>query len=778
MNLFVRHSYQLLLRLAMAFLVLRVVEIIMATMQHSMPNNIIAILLNALTIDALILTITAVFLIILGLPFKSQPKTRSILQTIFGALLLLGYSALSHYFTTTQVLLGADFFSYSSEDIALTIKASESFHPIVILLYVLPQVVFWLPLTKKYQHLGTNKYSQWLISIFILLAILSSFFTSKLTGTSANWANNKLAYFSVQGVNYFTKSNKTFTENQSHDWKDKYYHFSKENNIIAPLLNNLPTTPPSALFILVEGLGSDFLEGGKYGGYMPFLDSLTKQSIYWPNTLSTTGRTFGVLPSVLGGLPYPQDGFMSLGPNYPPHLTMFSIGNANRVSTNFYYGGNSNFDNQDLFLEYQSIGNIYDEKDMVKGYDRMTSNDVGFSWGYPDGEVFKFYVDNKKQDDSVRTSFDVILTLSTHEPFLVEDKDCLIAFDKIHQAKIYNENERNVINNYLPVFQSLFYTDSKIKELFQSLKELSQFKNTLIFITGDHRVIPLPFDNLLERFKVPLIMYSNNLKKPRVFESVQTHSDIYPSIIGLYSNNYEFNVPTRIFSMGVGLDTAIRYTADKIQPLMINKGDLSQLLYKNNWVSNGEKYKLESSLKTRYNSDANSDSLDQVLMRFRSEMAQLCQEKLLVPDTMSRLNFNQLVVFEIDKINMEWLIDKGLDTTAIDDLLFAARDLAFDKHYNEARICLKYLLNKSPNYSDARILLGRTFAWDGQYEVAEMHFSTAIHRNPTYEDAYIASADNYKWSGNREKAIETIVLGLKRIPESELLKEKLKQLEK
>ena len=777
MNLFVKHSYQLLLRLAMAFLMLRIVEKSIAAMQHSVPSDLVAILLNALTIDAVVLTITAVFLVLVGLPFMNKPIARNFIQSIIGAFLLLVYSALSHYFITTQVLLGADFFSYSSKDIALTIKASESFNLIVVLLYVLPQVVFWLPLAKKYNHLGANKYTQWLISIFIILAMLSSVFTTKLAGTSSYWAQNKLSHFFTQGFKYVADANKPDIENNTSNWSDKYYHFANQNNIIAPLLSELSEKPPSILFILVKGLGTDFLAGGKFAGYMPFLDSLTGQSAYWPNTLSTTGRTFGSLPSILGGLPYPQNGFMDLGPNYPAHLTMLSIAKANRVSTNYYYGGDAKFNNQDLFLAYQGIDNIYDEKDMLKGYKRMKANDVGFSRGYPDGEVFKFYVDTKKENTAV-PSIDIILTLSTHEPFLVEDEACLEGFDKLYQSKIYNENDRSVISTYLPIFQSLYYTDQKLKALFKSLQELPQFNNTLVFITGDHRVIPLPFENLIERFKVPLIMYSNNLKKPRVFESVQTHSDIYPSIIGLYSNNYQFNVPARIFSMGAGLDTAIRYTSTKIQPLMINKGVLSHLMYQNNWVSNGEKYQLGQALSIKHNTDPKADSLDKVLLQLNSEMEQLCKENLLLPDSMPTLNFNHLEIFEINRFDEEWLIEKGLDTTAIDNLLFTARDFAFDKHYIEARLCLKYLLNKSPNYSDARILLGRTYAWDDQFNVAEKHFMTAIHRDPTYEDAYIALADNYKWSGNRRKAIETILLGLERVSDSELLAQKLIQLEK
>jgi hypothetical protein len=53
------------------------------------------------------------------------------------------------------------------------------------------------------------------------------------------------------------------------------------------LLKTVPEKTPSVIVLLVEGFGSDFLEGGKYEGYAPFLDSLSKAAALWPNTLAT-----------------------------------------------------------------------------------------------------------------------------------------------------------------------------------------------------------------------------------------------------------------------------------------------------------------------------------------------------------------------------------------------------------------------------------------------------------------------------------------------------------
>jgi hypothetical protein len=49
---------------------------------------------------------------------------------------------------------------------------------------------------------------------------------------------------------------------------------------------------------------------------------------------------------------------MAIGPKFPPHLSLLSIAKANVMETNFYYGGNSNFDGLDVFMQYQSISNI------------------------------------------------------------------------------------------------------------------------------------------------------------------------------------------------------------------------------------------------------------------------------------------------------------------------------------------------------------------------------------------------------------------------------------
>ena len=93
-------------------------------------------------------------------------------------------------------------------------------------------------------------------------------------------------------------------------------------DVLSPFLRH-DTQPPQLVIIVVEGLGRAFTNEGAYlGNFTPFLDSLSKQSLYWDNFLSAGGRTFAVLPSVLGSLPFARQGFLAMGADMPPTLSL------------------------------------------------------------------------------------------------------------------------------------------------------------------------------------------------------------------------------------------------------------------------------------------------------------------------------------------------------------------------------------------------------------------------------------------------------------------------
>src|SRR5207244_551693 len=83
--------------------------------------------------------------------------------------------------------------------------------------------------------------------------------------------------------------------------------------------------PLTVVFLGVEGLGRAFSGPNAYlGSFTPFLDELAGQSLYFENFLASQGRTFASLPSILGSLPFAEQGFNSFGSRMPKSLTLLS----------------------------------------------------------------------------------------------------------------------------------------------------------------------------------------------------------------------------------------------------------------------------------------------------------------------------------------------------------------------------------------------------------------------------------------------------------------------
>lgn len=116
------------------------------------------------------------------------------------------------------------------------------------------------------------------------------------------------------------------------------------------------------------------------------------------------------------------------------------------------------------------------------------------------------------------------------------------------------------------------------------------------------------------------------------------------------------------------------------------------------------------------------------------------------------------------------------DTGSPDALLQLAKKAAFDeKDYAKAKGYLYSALEKSPDYADVRIFLGRIYGWMKNYDSAKICFDRVLAKDPAYEDATVAYADLEYWNKHDEKALHITETGLTHHPQSrELLLRKVK----
>ncbi|WP_100611001.1 sulfatase-like hydrolase/transferase [Confluentibacter lentus] len=666
----------------------------------------------------------------------------NVVMTLF-IVLVLGQFSLIKYSLTTLLNLGADLLGYSFDDVSSTVSTSES----VTIFYFLPFIIF--PALLLVSYVTLKKYVQKPV-LFILMASVLLFGVLKLVlpKLSNDIYKNKLAFLTYDIIKFKREQRALGLVNLYNREDFPLLRASSEiPDVLSPFLNK-NEAKPNIVFLVVEGLGGEFVDNDIYSGFTPYLDSLINKSLYWENFVSTTGRSFGILPALLGSLPYGEKGFLELSKT-PSHVSLISLLKANEYNTSYYSGCPSNFDRKINFLEYNGIDQLIDESKYGPSYTKTRTDDGGFSWGYPDHEIFRKALTTMNAEKQPR--LDIIMTLSTHEPFEYPDKELYRSKVKeLMENSIKSEDIKNTILNNKDVFGCLIYTDNAIKEFMDAYSKRPEYENTIFVITGDHRLIPIAQKDKLCRFHVPFLVYSPMLKKAERFKAVSSHWDVTPTLVSYLSNNFKFKSPEKTSWVGTGLDTVKQFRNSKMIPLMRYKGSLNEVIYKDYFYSDGELYKIKSDFGTYsvVEEDINKTILDS-LMAFKKLNAYVTQRNKIFPDSLN-IYVTPKKEFSEQEINT---INKFAKNKTFDEVLEIARELSFKKQYETSRLLCDFILNEYPNYTDARILKGRSLGWQGDYDKARVELLDAIKRSPYYDDAYMALLDVYWWSNQESKSV-------------------------
>ncbi len=681
--------------------------------------------------------------VLLAFPFNFwenlRPRYGFNLVFVLLICLLIIEAMLISYYCTALVPLGSDLMGYSFKDIKMTISNSGGMSiSVVVGVLVIVGMFFGLyKFTSKYYHYISKMYPFTIIlfSLFIM--------TLFLDGKPIN--QNKTQYLALNLYD-------TSTEDTSYKAEVEYPLIKSQQieNVLGEYFE-LKTEKPNIVFIMVEGLGRDFVgEGAEYGGFTPFLDELTTKSLYWENCLSNTGRTFGVLPSLMGSLPFGKSGFMELQ-KYPNKLTLYSILKNNGYHTSFYQGTNSSFDNVDRFLLSENVDFVLDKSGFGNQYELQEEDAAGSTWGYPDKELFKKSMSISRDEKQPR--MEVYMTISTHEPFIPPKQDYYESeVEKIVEKGDYQGKIKKVIEKNDNVFATLLYTDNALKYLLEEYKKQPNYDNTIFIVTGDHRLIPIPQRNNLSRFHVPLIVFSPMLKKTRKMSALNSHFDVTPTLLALLEAKYELKTPKKVAWMGAALDMNEGFRSIKDIPLMRNKNELKEFVDGEKLFSDGEVYDIDENMDL--SSSFGGSKGESKLRSFKAMNAYVTTNNKIIPDNMAvfAIKEEKFTDSEVVWINSVY---NGQDS---DKGYFIARALAFDKKFSKSLLLCKSILADAPSHIDTKILTGRINVWQGNYKTSIAILKECIKMNPNYIDSYAALFDVYFWSDRYKEGLELAAL--------------------
>jgi phosphoglycerol transferase MdoB-like AlkP superfamily enzyme len=404
---------------------------------------------------------------------------------------------------------------------------------------------------------------------------------------------NRFAYFIKQGFKSVVFSSQTHAgtlrdfEKLSrsfyggHDTLDPRYPLT--HRLIEPsLLNSYlsKTTDrnlPHIKVIIVESMSSDLFgqRSINTGNLMPFLDSLSKKSLYFPNAFATSQRTHNVLPAVLASVPNTIDGNVFQQLTFPRHFSLFNLLNKH-YHTQFYCGVRLEYLNMVGLMSHYKTNYLC--KKWNKEFGRHKES-VGSAWGYPDEDLFKqaLFDDSCKFNKLNKSKFKVFLTISSHDPFVYPNK---AKWEKEVLKKvslIKDKRSRYLIRSQAGSFGAFSYVDSTLKRFFESERKLPEYNNTVYIITGDHGT-ELYRRNALSKYNVPILIFSPLLKKSATSQAFVSHNDIAPTILNYLKTSYQLGVPDIIPFVGRELKVTKKFNPHRHFVFMTNKLKTTDLI--------------------------------------------------------------------------------------------------------------------------------------------------------------------------------------------------------
>lgn len=644
--------------LLLGLFIFSLIELISFTFSQELPDSFFNLMLKSMILDVLfwikfIFPLGALYMLVALFSSKLANFLTSILILLFFIIHLM----LLSYYHTSLVLLGSDLFGYSLNDISQTVGAAGVLSLSSVLLFILTFMVLILGIIFLRPKLMVNKY----LAAGIFSVSLIAFFAGDLNTLKPKYTDdfsnnlivNKSGHFYEAAYNYYTQSgysidiyaanyldlvDKRLSQEGTFDYLDPQFpflHKADTTDVLSSFFKQ-KNKPPNIVILVVEGLGRAFTnKDANLGNFTPYLDSLSQESIYFKNFLSNGGRTFAVLPSLLGSAPFAQNGFLALENKMPSQLSLINILEKNGYATSFFYAGNASFDNMNGYLNLNKTNRIFDEKTFTSSYSKLPEKG-GFTWGYGDQELYDYYLSKTSTDTTQKPRLDILLTVTTHSPFILsEQKKYLQKFEDRLDLLDFDAAVKKQRQSFAEEFATVMYADDALKTLLDRYKKRPDYENTIFVITGDHRIPEIPLETKIDRYHVPLIIYSPMLKKTKEISSISSHFDVTPSLLKYLHKSYSITIPTENSFLSKGLDTTATFRNIHQIPLMQTKTDLVDFVSGTYHLNGNQLFQIfENMYEEEIFDQAKKEELQAAFADFKNRNQKIAQGSKLVPDSL------------------------------------------------------------------------------------------------------------------------------------------------
>ena len=259
------------------------------------------------------------------------------------------------------------------------------------------------------------------------------------------------------------------------------------------------------------------LDGGRYKGYTPFLDSLMQESLTFEYSFSNGRKSIDGMPSVLSSIPMFVEPFF-LTPASLNHLS----GLAGELRTKgyhtaFFHGAANGSMGFQAFAKATGFGEYYGRTEF--NADKRFRGDADFdgTWAIWDEPFFQFYA--QKMSDFRQPFMTALFSASSHAPYKVPED----------QEERYPQEGKNPLN------RCVRYSDNALRAFFATARRQPWYKNTLFVLTADHTSLSdhPEYQTPLGVFSVPIVFFDPSGELPKEHRAgIAKQIDIMPTVLG------------------------------------------------------------------------------------------------------------------------------------------------------------------------------------------------------------------------------------------------------
>ena len=308
----------------------------------------------------------------------------------------------------------------------------------------------------------------------------------------------------------------------------EYMSEQEMNALYSPLKNNQSSiisnqsSKKNVVILIVESFGREYiggynkwLDGGKYKGYTPFVDSLMQHSQAFLYSYCNGRKSIDGMPSILSGIP------MFIEPFFLTPASMNDVsGIAGELKNKGYYsaffhGAENGSMGFEAFARKTGFADYFGRTEYNADTRFNGDKDFDGMWAIWDEPFLQFFA--TKMSEFKQPFVSAVFTASSHHPYKVPEE----------YKDIYKEEG-------IVIHKCIRYTDNAIRRFFEKAKTQPWYKNTLFVITSDHTNLSdhAYYQTDLGGFCSPIIFFDpSGDMKPGMRDAIAQQIDIMPTVL-------------------------------------------------------------------------------------------------------------------------------------------------------------------------------------------------------------------------------------------------------